>query len=58
MPVSETLRELIVGRASHAALRTQAQREGMRSLREAALARVRDGETSMAEACAVTEEDR
>ncbi|MDN7750400.1 GspE/PulE family protein [Burkholderia gladioli] len=55
MAVSDTLRERIVARAGSLALTRQAQADGMRSLREAALARVHDGSTSLDEACAVAE---
>jgi type IV pilus assembly protein PilB len=50
MPVSETMRELIVARASTQALAKQARTEGVGALREAALVRVLDGTTSLAEA--------
>jgi type IV pilus assembly protein PilB len=55
MPLSPALRELIVARASHHALARQARLDGMLSLRDAALARVADGSTSLAEALATTE---
>ena len=55
MPVSPALREAIVARASLADLSRLAAREGMNTLREAALARVCDGTTSLAEALAATE---
>ncbi|WDD96273.1 Flp pilus assembly complex ATPase component TadA [Burkholderia sp. FERM BP-3421] len=54
MPLSPALRELIVARASHHALARQARDDGMRSLRDAALARVADGSTSLSEALAAT----
>ncbi len=54
MPVSPALRERVVTRASVAELALQAEREGVRSLRDAALERVRDGTTSLAEALAAT----
>ena len=55
MPISTTLRELIVTRASGLALAAQARADGVHSLRHAALARVRDGTTSLAEATSATE---
>ncbi|KVM73399.1 type II secretion system protein E [Burkholderia gladioli] len=55
MVVTDALRERIVARAGSLALTRQAQADGMRSLREAALARVHDGSTSLDEACAVAE---
>ncbi|SEB24559.1 GspE/PulE family protein [Paraburkholderia sartisoli] len=55
MPVSDATRELIVARAGTLAIAKQAQAERVGTLREAALARVRDGTTSLAEALAATE---
>lgn len=55
MPLSAELRNLTVARASSAELARQARAEGMASLRDAALARVRDGTTSLSEALATTE---
>ncbi|MFL9905125.1 GspE/PulE family protein [Paraburkholderia sp. RL17-337-BIB-A] len=55
MPVSDAMRELIVARAGSHELARLAQTERVASLRDAALARVRDGTTSLAEALAATE---
>lgn len=55
MPVSAAMRELIVARASAQTLARQAQADGASTLRHAALARVRDGTTSLAEALGATE---
>lgn len=55
MPVSDATRELIVTRAGTHAIARQAQAEHVGTLRESALARVRDGTTSLAEALAATE---
>ena len=56
MPVPESMRELIVARAGTQAISTHAQKDGhVATLRDAALARVRDGTTSLAEALAATE---
>lgn len=55
MPVSDAMRELIVARAGTHELARQARSERIRTLRDAALARVRDGTTSLAEALAATE---
>jgi type IV pilus assembly protein PilB len=55
MPVSPTMRELIVARATGEPLARQARAEGTATLRQAALARVRDGTTSLSEALAATE---
>ncbi|AJY13556.1 Flp pilus assembly complex ATPase component TadA [Burkholderia dolosa] len=54
MPVSPALAERIVARASVGELERCAAADGMRSLRDAALAHVRDGTTSVAEAIAAT----
>ena len=55
MAVSDATRELIVARAGAHAVAKQAHAEHVTTLREAALARVRDGTTSLAEALAATE---
>ncbi|MGF6772948.1 type IV pilus assembly protein PilB [Paraburkholderia sp. GAS199] len=55
MPVSDAMRELIVASAGTHALARLAQQEQVATLRDAALARVRDGTTSLAEALAATE---
>lgn len=55
MPVSEPMRELIVASAGTHELARLAQAEQVTTLRDAALARVRDGTTSLAEALAATE---
>jgi type IV pilus assembly protein PilB len=47
--VTEPLEDLIISRASASAIRVQARREGMRTLREAGLRKVLEGETSIAE---------
>lgn len=55
MPVSEVTRELIVQRAGSHEIARQARAEQVASLREAALARVCDGTTSLDEALSATE---
>ncbi|RKT25118.1 type IV pilus assembly protein PilB [Paraburkholderia sp. RAU2J] len=55
MPVSDAMRELIVASAGTHELARLAQTEQVATLRDAALARVRDGTTSLAEALAATE---
>jgi type IV pilus assembly protein PilB len=55
MQVSAAMRELIIARASCEAIARQAQADGAATLRRAALARVRNGTTSLAEALAATE---
>jgi type IV pilus assembly protein PilB len=47
--VTGAVEELIIGRASAAAIREQAVRDGMRTLRMAGLAKVAAGETSLSE---------
>jgi type II secretory ATPase GspE/PulE/Tfp pilus assembly ATPase PilB-like protein len=47
--VSERIEELIIARASAAAIRSEARKEGMRTLREAGWRKVAAGETSIAE---------
>jgi type IV pilus assembly protein PilB len=55
MPVSDAMRELIVASTGTHELARLAQSEHLGTLRDAALARVRDGTTSLAEALAATE---
>ncbi|MEW9582310.1 GspE/PulE family protein [Paraburkholderia sp. DGU8] len=55
MPVSDAMRELIVASAGTHELAQLAQTEQVTTLRDAALARVRDGTTSLDEALAATE---
>jgi type IV pilus assembly protein PilB len=55
MPVSDPMRELVVANAGTQALTRLAAAEGVGTLRAAALARVRDGTTSLAEALGATE---
>ena len=55
MPVSDTMREMIVSRVSAQDIARQARAENVASLREAALARVLDSTTSAAEALAAIE---
>ena len=52
MPISDAMCELIASGASGAAMALQATQEGVPSLRDAAMARVRAGETSLDEASA------
>jgi type IV pilus assembly protein PilB len=53
--MSDAMRDLIVARAGTHELARQARSEHIGTLRDAALARVRDGTTSLAEALAATE---
>ena len=55
MPVSDAMRELIVAGTGTHELARHTQTEQVGTLRDAALARVRDGMTSLAEALAATE---
>jgi type IV pilus assembly protein PilB len=54
MPISETLRTLILQNASTAALRAEAQQAGMKTLRESGVAKVLAGETTIEEVLRVT----
>jgi type IV pilus assembly protein PilB len=54
MTVSEEIRSLIVARATAGEISRVAVSQGMRTLREAGLAKVRAGETSLAEVARVT----
>jgi type IV pilus assembly protein PilB len=56
MPVSTAMQELILQEASGLELARQAQREGVRNLREAGLRKVLGGETSLDEVLAATRE--
>jgi len=55
MPVTDAMRELIVHGASAQAIARQARAERVATLREAAIARVLDGTTSVAEAIGATD---
>jgi len=55
MAISPAIRELVNAKASAQAIAAQARAEGAASLREAALAHVRAGTTSLAEATACTD---
>jgi type IV pilus assembly protein PilB len=55
MQVSDAMRELIVASAGTQAVARLAHAERVTTLRDAALARVRDGTTSLAEALSATE---
>jgi type IV pilus assembly protein PilB len=52
MPISDAMRDLVAGGASCASLTLQAANEGVLSLRDAAMARVLAGDTSLDEASA------
>ncbi|HYN90948.1 MAG TPA: type IV-A pilus assembly ATPase PilB, partial [Thermoleophilaceae bacterium] len=49
MTMTDSLRRLILDRASHDALRAEARAQGMRTLREDGLNKVREGITSIPE---------
>ncbi|MFP4905689.1 GspE/PulE family protein, partial [Paraburkholderia sp. BR14261] len=55
LPISETIRDLIVTRRGAHEIAREARRSGVATLRDAALARVRDGTTSLAEALVATD---
>jgi len=54
MPISDAMRELIMTNANTIDLERQARREGVRSLRQSGLLKVKQGVTSLAEVLAVT----
>jgi type IV pilus assembly protein PilB len=54
MPISEELREMILKASSTAELRAQAQKEGMKTLRQAGLTKVLEGVTTVEEVLRVT----
>lgn len=56
MPVSEPIRELVVSRASADQIRREAQKEGMKTLREYGLQKAIQGVTSVEEVLAWTQE--
>jgi type IV pilus assembly protein PilB len=57
LPVSESIRRLIIKRASGAVIKAQAISEGMRSLRMVGIDKAREGITTLEEVCRVTAED-
>ena len=57
MPLSETLQDLLLAGAGLQALREQARREGVTTLRQAGLLKVAQGLTSMEEILACTSDD-
>ncbi len=56
MPISEAMRHLIITNANTLELEKQARREGIKSLRQSGLLKVKQGVTSLAEVMAVTNE--
>ena len=54
MPVTEPLRDMILKNAATADIREQAQKDGMRTLRQSGLAKVLDGTTTVEEILRVT----
>jgi len=57
LPVSETIRRLIIKRASAAVIKNQALSEGMKSLRMVGIDKAREGITTLEEVLRVTAED-
>jgi type IV pilus assembly protein PilB len=57
LPISESVRRLIIKRASAAVIKAQAISEGMRSLRMVGIDKAREGITTLEEVCRVTSED-
>jgi len=56
MPISEALERLILASASALDLEEQAQKEGIRNLRQSGLMKVRQGLTSLEEVLGCTNE--
>jgi type IV pilus assembly protein PilB len=54
MPITEPLRDMILKSASTAELREQAQKDGMKTLRQAGLMKVLEGTTTVEEVLRVT----
>jgi type II secretory ATPase GspE/PulE/Tfp pilus assembly ATPase PilB-like protein len=54
MPITDELRHLILTEASTADIREMAERQGMKTLRQAGLAKVLDGTTTTQEVLRVT----
>jgi type II secretory ATPase GspE/PulE/Tfp pilus assembly ATPase PilB-like protein len=57
LPVSETIRRLIIKRASAAVIKNQAVAEGMKTLRMVGIDKAREGITTLEEVLRVTAED-
>jgi len=57
LPISESIRRLIIKRASGAVIKSQAITEGMKSLRAVGIDKAREGVTTLEEVCRVTSED-
>ncbi|HWB59923.1 MAG TPA: ATPase, T2SS/T4P/T4SS family, partial [Chthoniobacteraceae bacterium] len=57
LPVSETIRRLIIKRASAAVIKNQAISEGMKTLRMVGIDKAREGITTLEEVLRVTAED-
>ena len=56
-PVSETIRRLVIKRASAAVIKNQAVAEGMKTLRMVGIDKAREGITTLEEVLRVTAED-
>lgn len=54
MPISEAIQRLIMANASAMEIEAQARREGVRSLRQSGLLKVKHGITSLTEVLAAT----
>lgn len=57
LPITESIRRLIIKRASAAVIKAQAIAEGMKSLRCVGVDKAREGLTTLEEVCRVTSED-
>jgi type IV pilus assembly protein PilB len=56
MPISEDIQKIILGSGMAQDIATQAQREGVRDLRQSGLLKVRSGMTTLEEVISVTNE--
>ena len=57
LPISETIRRLIIKRASAAVIKNQAVTEGMKTLRMVGMDKAREGITTLEEVWRTTSED-
>ena len=57
LPITESIRRLIIKRASSAVIKAQAIAEGMKSLRIVGIEKAKEGITTLEEVCRVTSED-
>jgi type IV pilus assembly protein PilB len=56
MPITEAIQKIILNEGTSMDIATQAQREGVRDLRQSGLVKVRNGATTLEEVISVTNE--